>query len=753
MRFLTLLGLIGICCCHSQQTVKSNPTGLMEDDPIDHNLISHSPVFTPKKALRAFDVDPGFTVQLVAAEPTVQAPVVAHFDYDGHLWVLTMPSYMIDTLATAEDQPTGQLLKLLDNDQDGYYEDKEIKIDSLVLPRAFKILKDGILLAQPPILYYYPSAPGKMTNRIVVDSAYAPLGDVEHKPNGLYWNLDNWIYNAKSSLRYRWNPSGEWTIDTTEFRGQWGITGDDKGRLFYNHNSAALLADDLMPNWIEPNPYYTNTSRGVMSVSRTDNKVNPSRINPGVNRAYLKEVLDSTGKLNEMTAACAALLYRDQQFPPSYYNSYFVCEPSANLIQRLIIEEDQHGLLKVSRPDSIREFLRSTDERFRPVHLTNGPDGCLYVVDMYRGIIQHKNYLTPYLKRQITYRQLQSPLDLGRLYKICHQGKKQVQETLSDKNDSSLVSFLMHPSAYYRDRARELLIQRKAVEIQNQLLQVFDQAQDYKIQVGILWTLEGMGLMKPDWIEKAILKRNIHLYLTLLKLIENYAREEQIPGWLDQLCINKSLKLAALPIVQKRMMTNQFYYQWLARMEKEYSQDSDIKDAIIKTVNGYEPEYLQYTINLKPVLLQVLEKKKLMKSLQSKLKPAALTSMLRGFDLFQVHCGICHGQNGEGITGLAPPLVGSEWVNGDEDRLIRIVLDGLKGPIVINNKTFGSEATLMPGHRHQTILTNQKLADILSFIRGVFGSSDAPVSRQKVNKVREETKDRQQPYEMADFIK
>ncbi|MDZ4709593.1 MAG: c-type cytochrome [Saprospiraceae bacterium] len=724
----------------------------MQDDPIDHTLISASPVLNPDMALKSFDLEPGFSIQLVAAEPVVQAPVVAHFDYDGHLWVLTMPSYMQDTVATDEDQPTGQLLKLLDKDQDGYYEDKEIKIDSLVLPRAFKILKEGILLAEPPILYYYPMTTGKVSKKLVVDSTYAPQGDVEHKPNGLYWNLDNWIYNAKSSLRYRWNPSGEWTIDTSEFRGQWGISGDDKGRLFYNHNSAALLADDLMPNWLEPNPYYTNTSKGLMGVSRTNNKVNPARINPGVNRAYLKEVLDSTGKLNEMTAACGALVYRDQQFPPSYYNSYFVCEPSANLIQRLKIDEDNQGMLKINRPDPVREFLRSTDERFRPVHLTDGPDGCIYVVDMYRGIIQHKNYLTPYLKRQITYRQLQKPLDHGRLYKICHRGKQEVPESLTNKTDSSLVSFLTHPSAYYRDRARELLIQRKAVDIQEQLIQIFDQVQDYKTQSGILWTLEGLGLMNTTWIEKAIRKETAQLHLTLLKLLEHFPQEEQIPGWLDRICTNKNLKLAALPIIQKRMTKNPFYYQWLANLEVEFSQDNDIKDAIIKTVNGYEQVYLPFSTSLKPVLNEVLAKKKLMKSLQANLKPGTWTSMLRGYDLFQVHCGICHGKNGEGITGLAPALVESEWISGDEDRLIRIVLDGLKGPILINKKTFGTSSTLMPGHRDQTVLTDQKLADILTFIRGKYGHSTIPVTRHKVNKVREETKGRQQPYEMADFI-
>jgi len=729
------------------------PTGLMEDDPIDNKLIPPSPILNRKQALNSFDLEEGFTIQLVAAEPTIQAPVVAHFDYDGQLWVLTMPSYMQDTAGTDENQPTGQLMKLLDKDQDGYYEEKELKIDSLVLPRAFKILKDGILLAEPPMLYYYPMAPGKLHKRMVVDTAYDNQGgDVEHKPNGLYWNLDNWIYNAKSARKYKWDSSGTWVSDSTEFRGQWGISGDDKGRLYYNHNSAALLADDLMPDWLDPNPYYTNKSKGVMSVSRTDNKVNSSRINPGVNRAYLKDVLDPTGKLNEMTAACAALIYRDQQFPSSYYNSYFVCEPAANLIQRLTIKEDLFGMLQVSRPDSTKEFLRSSDERFRPVYLIDGPDGCIYVVDMYRGIIEHKTYLTPYLKRQIAYRQLQTPLDLGRVYQICHQGKKEFSIGLSAKPDSSLVSFLSHPSAYYRDRARELLIQRQAINTQSQLHHAFDLAGDYRIQASILWTLEGLGLMDAHLIEKAIGKKNKQLNLSILKLLENYPIENKIPQWLDSLCTNKNLKLAALPIIQKQLVHSAYYFQWLNRLETEYNQEDIIKDAIILTVKGQEQKYIPYSKYLKPELNAIINKKKMMQSLHLKLNPAVWSAILGGYDLFQVHCGTCHGKSGEGITGLAPTLIESDWVNGEEDRLIGIVLDGLKGPILVNDKPFGSESTLMPGHRQQTILTDQKLADILTFIRGVFGHLEEPLSRQKVNTVREVTKKRRQPYEMADFI-
>ena len=111
-----------------------------------------SKILSPEEALKEFDLEPGFKIELVAAEPLIETPIVAHFDYDGHLWLLTMPSYMTDTLGSNENNPSGQLLKLSDKDHDGYYETKEVKIDGLILARAFKVLDKGILLAEPPRL-------------------------------------------------------------------------------------------------------------------------------------------------------------------------------------------------------------------------------------------------------------------------------------------------------------------------------------------------------------------------------------------------------------------------------------------------------------------------------------------------------------------------------------------------------------------------------------------------------------------------
>lgn len=752
MRISVICLYLILISCHEDTVVSSRPTGDMKDDPIDKNLIPEAPILSPKEALKAFDLEPGFTIELVVSEPTIQTPVVAHFDYDGHLWVLTMPSYMIDTIATNEKNTTGQLLKLSDTDQDGLFETKEIKLDSLILPRAFKILDHGILLAEPPNLWWYPFKGDQLTQRILVDSVYAPDGDVEHKPNGLYWNLDNWIYNAKSAKRYRQDTSGNWYASMTEFRGQWGITSDDYGRLFYNHNSAALLSDDLMPNWLPENPYYTSIGPNMIGASKTNNKVHPSRINPGVNRAYLKDVLDSVGKLDEMTAACGALLYRNQRLP-SYYNNYFVCEPSANLVQRIYISSNTEGHIIATPSDSTREFLRSTDERFRPVHLFDGPDGCIYVVDMHRGVIQHKNYLTTYLKRQIGYRDLQSHLDLGRIYRICHQSDRAPIARLSGLSNAALAERLVDRMAFYRDRSRELLIQRRghaAVESTHQALML----NDSKPSTSLIWTMEGLGMINESLIRKWIKMANPDLSLTLLKLIQNRPINTDIIPWLDTICKIKSDYLAAFAIIKNMLPVHEYVaMSWIKKVETKYPGDPIIQDAIMRTITGFEKKYLAFTIQYPRLIQSVIDKKASLQTLESRMKPDVLRSLKRGYDLFINHCGICHGKNGAGINGLAPSLVKSDWLEGNADRLIKIALDGLKGPILINGKEYGKATTMMPGHRQQSAmaLNDQNLADILTYIRGMYGDQTDRVLPQRVRAIRDSTAARGRPYEMIDF--
>src|SRR5690606_11372834 len=366
-------------------------------------------------------------------------------------------------------------------------------LDSLVIPRAICLVDSGVLVAEPPNLWFYEIRDGRPAGRILVDSTYAEGGNVEHQPNGLLRNLDNWIYSAKYDKRYRRLPNGTWQKEKTHFRGQWGISQDDWGRLYYNDNSSNLSGDYFPPGLGSGNP----NQRSVAGYGETivaDTRVYPLHPTTGVNRGYMDGILDTTGRLVNFTAACGPLVYRGGLMPDF---NVFVAEPAANLIKRDMLTEEGYRTVGEQAYHG-KEFLASSDERFRPVNLYDGPDGALYVVDMYRGIIQHSTYLTPYLKKEIETRGLTLPLSMGRIYRVLPKGAKTGWTTMPQGTDS-LVALLGHANGWVRDKAQQVLVDRRATEVVDELREILRHGSDSLQVVHALWTLEGLGqLSLPD---------------------------------------------------------------------------------------------------------------------------------------------------------------------------------------------------------------------------------------------------------------
>src|SRR5207244_3757979 len=175
-----------------------------------------------------------------------------------------------------------------------------------------------------------------------------------------------------------------------------------------------LLADFTPPNYMSRNPHH-RTSAGLNLAVATDQRVFTIRMNTAVNRGYLTNVLDSAGKLYVFSSSCSPVIYRGDNYPAEFQGNAFVCDPSANLIKRnLVFDQNLTFTSKFAYDNS--EFLASTDERFRPVNVFNGPDGALWVVDMYRGIIQYGMFMTGFLRRESLERGLDKGIHLGRIY-------------------------------------------------------------------------------------------------------------------------------------------------------------------------------------------------------------------------------------------------------------------------------------------------------------------------------------------------
>lgn len=357
----------------------------------------HTSYEEPIVTLDNYHIESGFELSVVASEPLLKAPVAMDFDAQGRMWVVQMPGYMNDMQGSGENEPTGSIQILEDLDKDGVADHAKVFLDSLVMPRALALVYGGLLYSEPPYLWFVEIENDKPINRVIVDSIYAPVGNPEHQPNGLLMNMDNWIYNAKSNFRYQ-RKNSVWKKEPTTFRGQWGISRDNFGRLYYNDNSRQLLGDHVLPNRFIRNKYFT-PKVGVNQLLTKDQRVYPLHATL-VNRGYAKGILNKDSLLVNVTAACSPMIYRGGEFPRAYFENAFVCIPEANLIKRNLISFSGDSTAARQAWQG-KEFLASTDEGFRPVNLYNGPDGSMYIVDMHRGMVGHHAYLSPYLKKKI----------------------------------------------------------------------------------------------------------------------------------------------------------------------------------------------------------------------------------------------------------------------------------------------------------------------------------------------------------------
>jgi len=305
-RSALLTCVVGILLCFS-----CKESGLLPESP-------DSPARTAEEELKTFKIEAGFEVQLVASEPLVESPVIIQFDEDGRLWVVEMRGYMNDIEGSEEKQPVGSIAILEDTDGDGKMDKRTVYLDSLIMPRALGLFKNGALVAENNKLWITQDLDGdwKADSKILLDSTYAANGIPEHSDNGFVRNVDNWYYSAKSRLRYRFQD-GNWIRDTTEFRGQWGISQDDQGRLIYNYNWSQLHGDLVPANYLSRNKNYKPSS-GIDHGLTIDRKVFPIRSNPAVNRGYIPGTLDSAGRLFEFTSACAPTVYRSELFTEEY---------------------------------------------------------------------------------------------------------------------------------------------------------------------------------------------------------------------------------------------------------------------------------------------------------------------------------------------------------------------------------------------------------------------------------------------------
>lgn len=724
--------------------------GHIMDDVIALDKIPAAPILSPSEAMKSFQLAEGFELEQIAAEPLVQDPVAMTWDDKGNAWVIEMTSYMNDIVGSNEEVPSSKIVKLSDTNGDGIL-DKRVEImTDLVLPRSIAFYGKGIIFATHTSLFYADLNGDKIGKKELIDPAYATNGNVEHRDNGMLLNVDNWFYNAKSTKRYRFLPldglvsKGAIEIyrnshlkvlreDMGYMRGQWGIARDDYGRLYFNTNSSPVYVDRYYGNPVFPSKKYV-FNRTATYDKLADTKIYPIRMTPGINRGYMKNMLSSEFKLQKMTATCGPVVYRGNQFPKKYRGLVLAAEPAANLVKATVMTrkgDAAAGSFLLS--DS--EILASTDERFRPVHQVNAPDGTISIVDLYRGILQHRGYMTSYLERQIKSRDLDKGIHTGRIYRLKYKGSVSNKiMNLAKMSSSEWVTLLAHPNAWHREHAQRLLVQTQAKSEISSLKKLIRESDDQVAIISALWTLEGLVEFDAKLLKEQMSSNYSEVVIAALGVIRSALDSGKvISGALAMLkTVDSSNEALAIPLVRTLVSLNQA--EAFGDILSVFNHHSKHKFIVPVTFSAFKDQdesfvsYLESTQEGKAML------SKLKPYLRKKPKKAAKLSgsekkmFDHGKKLFlgEAACFGCHGQEGQGMPMMGPPLDGSEWVTGSAERLRSLMLHGLSGPITVKKKKY-TTPMVMPGLKDHPTMKDYELASVATYIRNEWSNRSKPI--------------------------
>lgn len=820
--------------------------------------IPPAPALSPAEALKSFEIAPGFKLECVAHEPLVCDPVMLEFDPDGRMWVVEMRGWMLDVNGTGEGDPIGQVVVLEDTDGDTLYDKSTVFLDKLVMPRTVSFVQGGVLVAEPPNLWYCVDKDGdlKCDEKTLVGK-YGQPGNPEHTDNGLFHAMDNWMYNAKSTVRHRF-VDGKLIEEPTVFRGQWGITQDDVGRLFYNYENSSLHVDLIPHEYAKRNKHVQPPLRGRaaytglnVNLGADAHEVFPIRVTPGITLGGTE--LREDGTLKTFTIACGPTIYRGDQFPPEFRGTAIIPEAGGNLVRMNLLEGDG-AHLKARNAFDRRELLASRDERFRPVCARTGPDGALYICDLYRGIIEHVIFMMPYLRKQILDRGLDTPVHMGRIYRITHEKGKKLEPApkLANKTSVELVDELSHPNGWRRDTAQRLLVERHEPSFGVGLYQAVQKKTLSPLgRIHALWAIKGLDDFSEsllDWHRPPVIayqdddahvrvaalrlaERNLKGIQTAEKLFEDLRQllTDDRPAVQLQLVLTLgTLKLpaadeeiakillrhptelfraAAVSVMQGREFDLLMRLRDGRNWDAEHERTSGLVEVLAMAVhNEGRPDRVEMLLAMTlldyvawgefntwfsdavlaglavseqararwPTPVVLSKEPPLLAKLASNEATAAQAKLLRkivtwpgdttprptkpvvppltaveekryklGEAVYNVTCYSCHKGNGLGQLGQAPPLADSDWVNGPPDRLVRVALHGLNGPITVNDEKWDLK---MPGLGGSPVLNDERLAGVLTYIRRAWGNYSAPVEAEFVAQVRAASASRSRPW-------
>jgi putative membrane-bound dehydrogenase-like protein len=530
----------------------------------------------PEESRKRFHLRDGFGIELVAAEPHLAEPTGMCFDARGRIFVCELHGYNLDGYfdivelnksgvldkkvrripaskeaeRRAAQETYGTVKLLEDTDGDGRIDRMSVFADRL--PPCYGVIaaRDGVIALCAPDIFFLADrdGDGMAEVREKLFTGFG-VGELWTRISNPRWGVDNWIYAAsgqgssgtirgphlKGEVRlgntcFRFKPDGTRLESVSGGTSGYGLAFDDwDDRFLCTNQQHALFVAPLPYHDLARNPYHASvnpvsnicTYGHPARVHRTS-QPDPWRLKRGEQAAWVKFYGSAETDTGLFTSACAPLVYRGNLFPEEYRGNHLSCEPAQNLIHRCVLEPKSAGFV-AKRADEGKEFLTSTDQWFRPVNLTVGPEGALYVVDMYREIIEDYSAIPRYLQQQYV-KGLINGKDRGRIWRIVPQKhpNPRPSSNLAGRESADLLVELSSGNAWRRLTAQRLLVERGDKKVIPALKELCRDEPTPQGRLHALYTLDGLDALEPRLVERALDDKHHGVRVHALRLAQRW---------------------------------------------------------------------------------------------------------------------------------------------------------------------------------------------------------------------------------------
>jgi mono/diheme cytochrome c family protein/glucose/arabinose dehydrogenase len=709
------------------------------DNPANANadLSPKPPVvpLSPAEQTKQFWLPPGYRMEPVLADPIIEDPGQIAFDGNGRMFVVELRGYFQTPEGNDLIPQVGRISMHEDRDNDGSYEHHSVFVDKLVFPRFVTPFGANTILtmetnADDVWKYTDTDGDGVADRKELFVTGFGRAGNMESQQSSLFWAMDNWLYSTVNAFRLRWTPNGLLKEPTGPNGAQWGVTQDNDGKVWFQAGASG------MPGYFQFPVHYGNFAP-------------PDQFEPDLNIAWGAPILIGDiqsgmpgtrmpdGSLIYVTAAAGNEVYRGDRLPKDLIGDYLHGEVVARMVRRLRPVKSE-GLTQLRNVYPRSEFIRSLDPLFRPVDVTTGPDGTIYIADMYRGMIEGAEWAREgtYLREKIKQYQLDKVVGHGRIWRLTHDGivPDRRQPRMLGETAAQLVAHLSHPNGWWRDTAQRLLVLKQDKTVVPALEEIVRTSKTPLARVHALWTLEGLSALTAALTRRLLTDPDPGIRIQALRASETLYKAGDRSFATDYGSLSKDKD--ADVVIQAMLTMN---------VLKVAEASTSVKAAMTAN-NARGIQFVAERILNPPAAAGRGGGRG-----GPPLTADQQSTLERGSTIYTEVCFACHGDDGRGTplpgaaagVTMAPTLAGSTRVNGHRDYVIKSLLHGLTGPI--DGRTYAQVMVAMGTNKDQWI------ADVTSYVRNSFGNSGTFATPEDVARVRAATADRKTPWTVPEL--